>query len=84
MLLPNKGTYNKMFGTTVIRDLLMSSECAKTAGWHSKCAHSFEYVYSWEHEAEWHLVLSLSSQCAFTEGCPDLMTLVIMLYQAQF
>lgn len=67
MLLPNKGACKEIFGTTGIRDLLMSSKCAKTAAWHGKCAHSFEYVYSWEREAEWHLIMSLSSQCTFTK-----------------
>lgn len=59
-----------MYRTTYVRDLLMSSKHARTAGWQGKCAHSFEDVYSWEREAGWHFILFSSSQCTPTERLP--------------
>lgn len=65
-----KQTNKIMFRTTNVRDLLMSSKRARTAGWQGKCANSFEYVYSWECEAGWYLVLFSSSQRMLTERLP--------------
>lgn len=83
MLLPNKGTYNKMFGTTGVRDLLMSSKCAKTAGWQGKYAHSSMCTAGpVRQNGIWFCPYLLNVH--LQKGCPDLMTSEVILYQSEF